>query len=254
MAEIIQGDGTAPQPTVGGGTRIPIASTTNTTPVAVATDVAHGFYSGDTVELEGASSLSGVHIITVTGTEGFTLNGTTAPGWVGGSGVAYVTDWSVQPAFEIPNAGEPVSMTTMAPIIQGLANTIPWNYRNSGKYKLAEQYFALILASQSCTTPDGGGGFPSWAALSAISTLTVVPYSGTSLDQILNAGAGPSPILGPSDLIDITYTLSFNLWSATPDSVFSCMFLISTFAPNGAALGVLGTTTTAPYEVETNAP
>lgn len=44
----------------------------------------------------------------------------------------YAVNYEVQPAFTIPSPGEPASMVTLGPVLEGLANAIPWLNRRCG--------------------------------------------------------------------------------------------------------------------------
>ena len=241
MPEIIQGDGTVPTATRTQAVNPPasttsafvkVNSTTNATPVAVATSVAHGFYTGDTVEMEGASSLSGVHVITVTGTNGFTLNGTTAPGWVGGSTTSYVSDVEVQPAFQLADPGEPASMTTLAPVIQGILNAIPWLYRLTGRRRTHQVFYGTPAGAAAMAVANyGNSGWNDGGAVKACPTANTyytIPETLTALSLLTSdLTAVQTPSFYATDELDITYQGGAQLSASTVGNVGFLLLTLS---------------------------
>ena len=141
MAIVYNGQGSLVSPTVGVGTRVQIFSSTSTSPVVVSTVTAHGFNTGDTVEIEGHTintPADRVSQITVIDSKHFSLNGTT--GFVAGGSTGYAIDYELQPAIVLPAGGDLVDPGTVQAFAEGLANTAPYLYRASGKYRLHNVY------------------------------------------------------------------------------------------------------------------
>lgn len=243
MPEIITGDGTQPTPNGGAGVRVAVASIANTTPIVVTTTTAHNFYSGDTVELEGTglTGLLPLWIVTVTGADTFSLNGSSAQG---ASTTGYCIDYQVQPAFQIPDPGEGASMVTLAPVLQGLANSIPWAYRNAGKYRLYNIYTGALVASSQAPPFANAWGFVAASG----GNLTLMPYTGISIAQMFNNSTGPIPIVSPTDMLDITYTCNVFGLSVTGQG---CAVYISYFQPPSFAspIAINSTTNASPVVV-----
>src|ERR1017187_493988 len=132
--------GTLPNATTGAQVRRAITSSTNTAPIIVKA-VAHGFNSGDTVEVEGHATntaANGQWQITKSDADHFALNGSTGNGVGGATG--YICNYQLQPAIQIPSPGDAASMVTLAPVIEGNANPAPYLYRRLGKWRLYNQY------------------------------------------------------------------------------------------------------------------
>jgi hypothetical protein len=226
MPELIQGDATKPVATTGAKTRVAISATTNATPIQVTTKTVHGFFSGDSVELEGTGiaaidpSIGGqsLYVITVIDTLNFTLNGSTAPGSTASTG--YCINYEVQPAFQIPNPGELASMRDLAPIFQGQANAIPYAYRNAGKYRIYNFYVNKLIASPTINMDPYNTAWSTNTSFSAGSNF--LPLTGVSLDYLLNntsgSAAGPVVVAG-TDVLDVEYDFSIHLESSTTVNV-----------------------------------
>jgi hypothetical protein len=215
MAEIIQGNATTQSPTTGAKTRVAISATSNATPVQVTTKTVHGFFTGDSVEIEGTGivTVDGLFIVTVIDTLNFTLNGSTAPGSTSSSG--YCVDYAVQPALQIPDPGDTASMVTMGPIIQGLLDNTPSAYRRAGKYRLYN-YLAGLLPASPATGADPYSA--SWSATAVFSAGdNFLNLSGVSLDFLANGfpgSAGGPVVVNGTDVLEVSYEFSVQLVSS----------------------------------------
>ena len=238
MPEIINGNGTTPAatrtttslpPTAAQSAFVRIDSTSNTTPVVVTTDTAHGFYSGDTVELEGCSSLSGVQVITVTGAETYTINNSTAPGWVGGSTNGYCADYEVQPAYQVPNPGEPASMATLAPILQGLMNADTWLYRRTGKRRTHQVFYGAPAGAPVAYNQWVDSGWPDGNANAACITAShvyTIPETAVGLSALTSDLLNVQPAsTNTNDELDISYSGSCLLASGLSGNISGFMSL-----------------------------
>lgn len=98
-----------------------ISSGTNATPVVITTAVPHLFGNGDTVRITGTGTAldTNTYVITVTGAQVFSLNGTTASGVIS-TGTA--TDQSLTPQFQIPSDGDDFDVGSINPALQTLAD------------------------------------------------------------------------------------------------------------------------------------
>jgi hypothetical protein len=161
-------------------------------------------------------------IVTVLDTLNFQLNGSTAPGTTTTAG--YCIDYEVQPAFQIPVPGELATMRDMAPVLQGMANAIPYGYRNAGKYRLYNYYAGLLRASPAVAADPYSS---SWSANAVfVPGDNFIPLSGVSLDHLLNGGistsdgsAGGPVVVSASDVLEVEYQFSCQLVSSSPVNV-----------------------------------
>ena len=247
MPNTYAGNGTIPTATLGVRDRIAIISTSNTTPVIVTVAPGWGGLLNDTIEIEGAAqaALNGLWTITPLTSSTFSLNGSTLPGATGGM-AGYVIDYQVQPAFPLPSPGDLASASKLDATLQGLANAIPWAYRNAGAYKLYELYSQQLFNS--------GNGLPPWSQWSSLAAVnysatngTPLPYSGVSLDQILNGGTGPAPVVAPTDLLDISYT--FTIGALATGTANSLGVSIAFYQPLAAPVAIASTSNASPVVV-----
>jgi hypothetical protein len=163
------GNGTVPTTTSSSRFRFQIQSTTNTTPISVTTTGAHGFNTGDTVEIEGGDTVNGVYQIDVTGANSFTLRGSTAPGAIGLAN-GYCIDYQVQPAITIPSSGDLAQAGDVALIGEAAANFQPFMNRRAGAYRLhyrasefgypspGDPFSSTVLTSANSASPNFLGG------------------------------------------------------------------------------------------------
>lgn len=213
MSTVYNGAGTVPVPT--GNGFFAISSTTHTTPITVNTTIAHGFFTGDTVEIEGADDPAiqnelnegGLWIITVTGANSFQLNG--SAGTLAGGAHGYVYDYEVQPAFQIPAPGEAASMTTLGPVMQGIINAIPFLYRLLGRRRTHQTYYGNPVGA------PGSGSFSTWSATNIPTAATPTLLNGgvagvttlTPLSRLVTdlAMGSNNPFVYPGDELEITW-------------------------------------------------
>jgi len=142
-----------------------ITAVGNTTPISITTGVAHGMSSGKRVRIFSTGITDGSFVITVTGAQTFTLNGTAASG-AGSSG-----RWTMAVSITgVTNTGAPITVTTA--IAHGLANGNyvyilgtgtdadgVWEVDNATAYTidLVEEYTGTGVASYNVTTWVSGG-------------------------------------------------------------------------------------------------
>lgn len=221
MSSILQGDGTKPAPT---GTAIPFLGVAGTTwssglPIAVQTSGPHGWYSGDTVELEGLQDpgANSTFVITVTDSTHFTLNGSAAAGTLAtGGAFGYAFDYGVQPAFQVAAPGELASMQTLTPVLQGIFNAIPFLYRLLGRRRTHLCYYGPPPLGRSTYA---GYFSSSWAQVSPTtggSAYGHFPIIGTMASLLSLAptdGPSASPIVGVDDELDVAYVTTATLAS-----------------------------------------
>lgn len=255
MPEVIQGNATVVVPTKGAGTHIVIVATTNATPVVIETFGAHGFYSGDSIEVEGTgiATVDGLWVVTVLTSTTFELNGSTAPG--SASILGYCINYEVQPALQVPLPGEPASAVTSIPPLQGLANTEPWHYRNSGKYRLYNVYTGLVPASPGINLAYSSA----WTFISSVSASeTNIPKAGFSLDLLLNGnpGSGAAPIVGPNDFLDVSLSMSLYISASGAVSGSTANLGLAAYQPTQPIdyIPIASSTAATPIVVATTAP
>jgi hypothetical protein len=260
MSTIYAGNGTIPSTTSSAGVRVPIVSSTNAAPIKV-TATAHGYRTGDSVEIEGHATntaANGQFQITKVDANNYTLNGSTGNGVGGATG--YSIDYQLVPAYPVPAPGESASMVTLAPTLEGLANTDPFLYRLTGKYRLYNQF--VIAAGnntrpyQSNTWADTGAGITTtaWTAfpsaqftLASLSDTPATPsYSRGSeywtftlnftVLYVPNAfGAGSDSYLNVGACINIGTSVSMvNMPSTQLPGIFSANFLTQSVSLSGA--------------------
>ena len=252
MPEVIQGNATVVVPTKGAGTHIVIVATTNATPVVIETFGAHGFYSGDSIEVEGTgiATVDGLWVVTVLTSTTFELNGSTAPG--SASILGYCINYEVQPALQVPLPGEPASAVTSIPPLQGLANTEPWHYRNAGKFRLYNIYAGAPRRAPAVSPSIGAYPSP-WTFISSVTAADTFVYgSGVSLDFLLSGGlgSGAAPIVGPNDVLDVTFAFTS---TQTAGSAGYCAYGIAAWQPLApiSYIPISSTTSANPVQVTT---
>jgi hypothetical protein len=212
-----------------------IASTTATNPIVVTTATPHGFNTGDSVEQEGcpdpnansstyaSATTNGLFVISVLTPTTYELNGTT--GTFAGGAVGYAVSYEVQPAFALPNAGEPASMVTLSPILQGLMNAIPFLYRLTGKRRTHMTYHGNpATAPVTLASLIPGLGSP-WSTTFAVTSGTVynMPNTLTPIAGLLNDIGNTSsttPVFEPTDELDVEYQTSASFFTSSPDPCF----------------------------------
>lgn len=150
-----------------------IVSTTNATPIEVNVS-AHGFQTGDQVEIIGSQdpNAEGQWNITRTGVNTFTLDGST--GTLAGGAIGYVQNWTVLPNIQLADDGQPVNSSVLMPPHEGTLNSLPFFYRRVGEYRLYQQRFLQATddtwASWSTNTP-GIFNTAAWADVASGSAL-----------------------------------------------------------------------------------
>jgi hypothetical protein len=218
MSVVYNGAGSLVSATTGAGTRVGIFSSTNANPIVVSTISAHGFNTGDTVEIEGHATNTTANTlsqITVVDTKHFSLNGVAGVG-VGGS-TGYAINYELLPAVTLPAGGELLDPGVVGAFAEGLANTAPYLYRASGKYKLYNVYTASSLSFLGNITTSG-------TTNTSFATIT----NGTALLSF----STPAPVVQTNDYLKITLTgavLSIAS-SATNDVAYAIGLSITGFA------------------------
>jgi hypothetical protein len=131
-------NGTLPQATA--PAPVAIASSTNTSPIEIATTTPHGYTEGDTVQVIGHDQLAanGDWVIALTGASSFTLTGSVGTGAGGATG--QVQDFSVNPLLTLPADGDLRYAASVNVPISGQANVAPWLYKRVGKYATHDVY------------------------------------------------------------------------------------------------------------------
>lgn len=248
-------------------TFVPIVGTSHATPIVVTTAFNHGFNTGDTVEQEGCqdpnansetyatSTTNGCFVISVLTPTTYSLNGTV--GTLAGGSAGYAASYEVQPGANLPNAGEPASMVTLSPILQGLMNAIPWLYRLTGKRRTHMTYYGspplapttLAALEAAFSSPWGGVGAPTAFTVYPI-TGTLTPFANLTSDFV--STTHPS-VVELTDELDIEYQTTI-VWESPASEPGSVVLYLSdgtntAFFYDTAALTQTGATTTAPISL-----
>jgi hypothetical protein len=204
MSVVYNGAGSLVSATTGAGTRVSIFSSTNASPIVVSTWTSHGFNTGDTVEIEGHTTntpANQVSQITVVDPKHFSLNGTTGIGV--GASTGYAINYELLPAIVLPAGGELVDPGGVGAFAEGLANTAPYLYRASGKYKLYNVYTMSQNATGSNlgNVPFFNSGTTSNTTFATISGATGLLSSGA----FTTGGFGSTvPVAQQNDILEIT--------------------------------------------------
>lgn len=204
------------------GKSIAIVSSTDATPIAIVA-TAHGYATGDVVQVSGHllnTNANGYRAITVTGANGFTIDGSTATG--AGAGGATGTVTSFVSAITIPSDGDgPIKASDVNAAFEGLADRTKLLFAKLGVARsltiTADGNFVVPATTTQiiaigCGGGGGGaggavdnssgsnyyapGGGAGAAAPTNIHVLTVIP--GETLAVVVGAGgsAGASATSG----------------------------------------------------------
>jgi hypothetical protein len=102
-------------------------------------------------------------------------------------------------------------MTTLAPVLKGLMNAIPWLYRLTGKRRTHQVYYGTPPGAVAMPIADyGAPGWPDGGAVVATTsagTYYAVPETLTPVASMVSdiAGAGASPVFEATDEIDVSF-------------------------------------------------
>ena len=200
--------------------RVPIVSSTNASPIVVKA-TAHGFNTGDSIEIEGHATntdANGQWQISVQDANTFTLLGSSGNGVGGATG--YAITYQVQPAYGIPAPGDPASMVTLGPVLEGLANPTPFLYRRAGKLRLYNQYFGILGAGIGANGyyagATSGNQWPSnptsWGSVTTSGTNGSFTLGPTATLQSLSDTPSLPPYFGNLDIIDVSMSFSMRAY------------------------------------------
>ena len=216
MSTVYNGQGTLVTPTTGAGIRRAITAIANTTPIQV-TVTAHGFNTGDSVEIENAAvaDVNGWFQITRIDANTISLNGTIASG-ASAFANGYAIDYELQPAYTIPAQGELADAGVVGAVLEGLANPAPYLYRTSGKFRLYD-YF------QSSTIGASAVGNTQWSThvIAPGSWVTQADWNVTLL-AISDTPSGPAAYLGPNDMLVVTTTFCVQAYDGSAATPIGC--------------------------------
>lgn len=242
MSVVFNGAGSLVTPTVGAGVRRAIFSSTSTTPAVVSTVSAHGFNTGDTVFIEGHSTntaVDGLGQITFVDSKHFSVNGSVGVG-VGGS-TGYAIDYELQPAIVLPAGGELVDPGVMGAVLEGLANTAPYLYSLSGKYRLYNVYTAGTTTIGAMAWAAAGASNTSMAFVT--NSQNLLGFLGAPVSGGFVAVSPPQPCIQTGDVLDITYVGAISISSASSTNTLALSLGLSIVGFAGGAyqtLNVLG--------------
>lgn len=206
MSHTYSGNGTAVSPAVAGFTPVAIQSSTNATPIAVTFQVAHGFTSGDTVEVIGHATntgANGIWQVLVTSPTVVTLTGSV--GVAVGAATGYAVDYQLSPALTIPDDGDDDDGASIDPALEALANLAPFLRRTTGVYRLANIY-AKDFGSGSST------GYLS-IALGGSAAMTAQTLTGAGAPGLFGYASGtnpPPPAIAAGDLFEVDFVGQVN--------------------------------------------
>jgi hypothetical protein len=210
-----------------GQTQVPIASSTNPTafPYVIQTSFAHGYNSGDYVEIEGHLVNTGVNgrwTITVIDSTHFSLNGTAGGGGSGGGATGYCVDYSMTPTVTFPADGELITAAVANSPVEASLNVGPWLYRMAGRYRLLNIY---ETSNGSTANPPVWDNEGSWSATS-YTTIT----HGADLFTGLNVATQAT------DLFHVTWSFMASLPSVGTGNAFVTLG----FNVNGGSYSPIG--------------
>ncbi len=199
--------GTIPTVTSGAGRRVAITSSTNATPIKI-TSAGHGFLTGDSVEIEGHATntnANGQWQITLVDANSYTLNGSVGNGVGGATG--YAIDYQLQPAVMIPAPGDPASMVTLGPVLEGNANPAPFLYRRLGKWRLYNEYY--IYQGNPLTTPFYSHNWSDTGTGITTGTWTTFPSASFTLEALSDTPSLPPVSISGEFFV---FNVSFNVY------------------------------------------
>jgi hypothetical protein len=219
MPTTYAGNGTIPSPTSGASRIVPIVAVTTVAGGWQVEATAHGFNTGDTVDIEGTGAIDHTFTITVVDANDFLLNGTSGSGPYSQGAQGYCIDYQVLPAVSLPDNGtDLVDATVAGAVWEAGQNTQPWLYRRLGKYRLYDMYMGSPAAAPTgqpwAPSESSGSG---WASIANPTGTTIYPYNGvastgsaeTSLDLLKNGSSTTyGPNIEPGDLIEVVWSLN----------------------------------------------
>jgi len=212
MADTVwNGQGTLVSPTTGAGVRVKIASvTTSGGQTEVQTSSAHGFYTSDSVEIEGTSTVcDGQFQITVVDSTHFILNGTSG-GSLGAQG--YVIDYETQPAYQLAANGSLADANDLLTALEGLSNPVPFLYRRAGKWRLYNQY--QVVAGNFISLPMNTNP---WSTNTGFSSSSVTPLASATFtfESVSDLPSGPPPVFATGDMLVLSLSLTAQVNNST---------------------------------------
>ena len=203
MSIVFNGQGSLVTPTVGPSARGAIVSSTNAAPIVV-TQTAHGYNTGDTVEVESHlvnTAANGLWQIVKVDANRYSLDGSTGVG--AGTATGYVTDYELQPAIVVPTGGELVDPGVIGAAIEGVDNLGPYLYRACGKYRLHDVYRGIGLHNFPGTAWATSTVTNSWAVMTGCSSM--LPLA-------------PTPSLHNGDILRLTLVTSMQAYQCSNQS------------------------------------
>jgi hypothetical protein len=211
MPTLYSPDGTVPEAVAGYFNEQQIAGGTNATPIVLHV-VAHGFQSGDTVGVEGNFGndglANGIWTISVTDANHFALNGSVG-GSVPSTATGSVIDYSVNPQFVCPSDTDASDASSVNPMLQGMANIIPYSYKRFGQYSIRREN----ILSNFLANPNSGYAVETIASASTWQVVSAIP--------VIPVSVAPAY---PTDRLDIEFTSSV-LTDSAP-GVTTCAFAL----------------------------
>lgn len=190
-----------------GSARLQITATTNATPIKVTT-AAHGYNSGDRVEIEGAEdpNAAGVWNVTVTSSTQFTLDGST--GTLVGGAFGTASNFTILPNATIPSDGDLVDATNANTPVETALNLGAYPGIANARWRILDVYNERVNDS----TPVAN---TTWSA----TTPSTATWNFAQNNPIWGPGAGSeapgvAPIFMTGDYLDITLTTTLTYTSA----------------------------------------
>lgn len=181
-----------------------VAGATNASPIVITTSAAHGFATGDTVDVSGVTgntAANGEWTIAVVNATRFSLTGSAGNGAYAGGGTA--VDTSLTPQFQIPSDGDDEFAATVNAAFEALADRTQFLCRRlrNGTYRVASiqtfgassvgtNYFAA--GAWGANAAFSGASAQLLGSIDAIAGDIVVADFCTTINANLGAIGGPS--------------------------------------------------------------
>jgi hypothetical protein len=180
------------------GTTATINGATNATPIVVSTTAAHGYQTGDIVDVASVGGNTAANnspnnpwTITVVDATHFSLNGSTGSGAYTAGGTS--TNHSLTPATTIPSDGDARNAASVNVPLETALDRTEFLASRLGKYRLINQYLKQ-------TTDDT---FAAWSTNAALNTGAWVSLA--SADPMFTF-TNPAPVCSTGDVFDISFT------------------------------------------------
>lgn len=222
MSTVYNGQGSLVTPTVSQGMRRAIVSSTNATPIVLQV-TAHGYNTGDTVEVQGHqtnTNANGIRQIVVTDANHFQLLGSVGNGVGGATG--YTTDYELQPAIVIPANAELADMGPLGAALEGIANPAPFLYRAAGAFRVVGIYQAIQHGVTSTNNTQVLGSFANCTGLTGLFSF-----------------ASPIPVIESGDLLEVEVAISSLTLTGNTGSTSATANYCLGISQNGGAYAAL---------------